>query len=450
MAAKAKEYEFPMLTEKDILTELAEILPPHSASQLSANDLKKPTAVKWQKFYVDILCVVFDLREEQLTMLTFNELSSLPNPELQSDFMVKLRLSKCMSRLLYTCRYTEFKLPDITKPDPTRLRRILSAIVNFCRHREEMITKSHEIEKEERDALSQCNNIKQKIEETRSWLNTKASEKVEKSKVVTEKKRLIGATEIEINALNESTAEINGEIQRLKLKASETQKSNANEKLRVANLGEEIENLNKNIVPSPQKLHGEIEEQKRKFEVCSTDLVHLQTNLEEANQIATQVKETKECLFRVTSPIRKIQQSVKICEEAESQVKQMNENINYKKDEYNANADKLQQLDRVEANKTERAMKMEMAHSNKFRSIDRERTEIEKEKALLEKKLEGSDAALLTSRAPLLEIQQKQYQEQKVFDDRMMTARQKFDKVRAGLRDFNEREIRRFDIGGED
>ena len=55
-----------------------------------------------------------------------------------------------------------------------------------------------------------------------------------------------------------------------------------------------------------------------------------------------QVKETKECLFRVTSPIRKIQQSVKICEEAESQVKQMNENINYKKDEYNANADKLQ------------------------------------------------------------------------------------------------------------
>ena len=64
--------------------------------------------------------------------------------------------------------------------------------------------------REERDALSQCNNIKQKIEETRSWLNTKASEKVEKSKVVTEKKRLIGATEIEINALNESTAEING------------------------------------------------------------------------------------------------------------------------------------------------------------------------------------------------------------------------------------------------
>ena len=59
---KAKEYDFPILSDPEILNELAEILPPHSAAQLSINDLKKPTAAKWQQFYVDILCVVFDLR----------------------------------------------------------------------------------------------------------------------------------------------------------------------------------------------------------------------------------------------------------------------------------------------------------------------------------------------------------------------------------------------------
>ena len=42
------------------------------------------------------------------------------------------------------------------------------------------------------------------------------------------------------------------ETYRLKLRVSETQKANANDKLQVANLTEEIENLNKNIVPSPQ------------------------------------------------------------------------------------------------------------------------------------------------------------------------------------------------------
>ena len=55
--------------------------------------------------------------------------------------------------------------------------------------------------------------------------------------------------------------------------------------------------------------------------------------------------------------------------------------------------------------------------------------------------LEGSQ----TSRAPLLELQQKQYQEQKLYDERMNALREKVDRVRAGLRDFNEREIRRFD-----
>ena len=57
----------------------------------------------------------------------------------------------------------------------------------------------------------------------------------------------------------------------------------------------------------------------------------------------------------------------------------------------------------------------------------------------------GTDEALLTSRAPLLELQQKQYQEQKLYDERMNALREKVDRVRAGLRDFNEREIRRFD-----
>ena len=60
--AKAKEYEFPLLNDSEIVTELSEILPPQSATELSINDLKKPTASKWQKFYIDILCMVFELQ----------------------------------------------------------------------------------------------------------------------------------------------------------------------------------------------------------------------------------------------------------------------------------------------------------------------------------------------------------------------------------------------------
>jgi len=443
--AKAKEYEFPLLNDTEIVTELSEILPPQSATELSINDLKKPTASKWQKFYIDILCMVFELQEEQLTMLSFEEINSLPHPDIQTDFMVYLRLSKCMSRLLYTCRYTEFKLPDITNPNPQRLRQILSAIINFCRHREEMMNKSQEIEKEERDAQSQCNNIAAAIEETRSWINTQITDKMEKTKIVEEKRLAAEACQKEVEELKESVTELDNETYRLKVRAYETQKANANDKLQVANLTEEVENLNKNIVPSPQKLHREIEEQKRKLETVGGELVELEANLEGTNQIATQVKETNECLVRVTSPIRKVQQAVKKCQGLENQVKEMHDSITSKKDEYNNITDKLQQLERLEANKVERATKMELAHSNKTRSIQREKLEIEKEKAALEKKLEGTDEALLTSRAPLLELQQKQYQEQKLYDERMNALREKVDRVRAGLRDFNEREIRRFD-----
>ena len=55
-----------------------------------------------------------------------------------------------------------------------------------------------------------------------------------------------------------------------------------------------------------------------------------------------QVKETNECLVRVTSPIRKVQQAVKKCQGSENQVKEMHDSITSKKDEYNNITDKLQ------------------------------------------------------------------------------------------------------------
>jgi len=443
--AKEKVYEFPLLEDAEIMSELAEILPPKSANQLSISDLKQPNAAKWQQFYIDILCMVFELQEEQLTVLSFAELNVLPNPDIQTEFMVYLRLSKCMSRLLYTCRYTEFKLPDITNPNPQRLRKILSAIINFCRHREEIISKSDEIEKEERDALSRCNHIASAIEETRSWINAKMADKMERSKVVEEKKQAIAACQKEMEELKESQIELDKEIHHLKLKALETQKSNADEKLRIANLREDIENLNKNIVPSPQKLHREIEEQKRKLETVGGELVDLEAKLENTKQIAAQLKEKHEGLTSVTLPLRgKVQEAVKVCQGSQNQVKQLNDVIIAKKDEYATITAKLQQLERLEANKVERAMKMDLAHSTKTRLMEKEKIDVEKEKLTLEKRLEDSNATLLTSQAPLLEIRQKQYQEQKVHEERMTTLGEKVEKVISSLRHLNEREIRRF------
>ena len=60
--AKEKVYEFPLLEDAEIMSELAEILPPKSANQLSISDLKQPNAAKWQQFYIDILCMVFELQ----------------------------------------------------------------------------------------------------------------------------------------------------------------------------------------------------------------------------------------------------------------------------------------------------------------------------------------------------------------------------------------------------
>ena len=94
MAAKAKEYEFPLLNDADILTELAQILPDYSASQLNISDLKKPTAIKWQKFYIDILCVVFHLQVktgDKLDKLNHNYIATFFSIGLLYDLEISRR-----------------------------------------------------------------------------------------------------------------------------------------------------------------------------------------------------------------------------------------------------------------------------------------------------------------------------------------------------------------------
>jgi hypothetical protein len=85
------QYDFPILNQEEILRELKEILPPNSAFTLSAADLKKPTPQKWQQFYIDILCEVFDL---QVSFYHFSGAGSLVYMFLKEKALLLFTLEK--------------------------------------------------------------------------------------------------------------------------------------------------------------------------------------------------------------------------------------------------------------------------------------------------------------------------------------------------------------------
>jgi TolA-binding protein len=76
-----------------------------------------------------------------------------------------------------------------------------------------------------------------------------------------------------------------------KMRVAELTKANSDHKVRAATLSEQVDNLNRNIVPSPQKLQQEIQEQKNRLVTEQHDKENVRATIEETTQIAAQVRE---------------------------------------------------------------------------------------------------------------------------------------------------------------
>eukprot|EP00966_Prymnesium_polylepis_P246852 5708756-Prymnesium_polylepis.1 len=80
-------------------------------------------------------------------------MSELEFPELHDESVSTMAFLRACQRLLSTCGISDFTLTDLTKPEYKRLRRNISAVINFAKFREERLTRYVEFT-QETDALA--------------------------------------------------------------------------------------------------------------------------------------------------------------------------------------------------------------------------------------------------------------------------------------------------------
>ena len=96
--------------------------------------------------------LIFHKYEQKLTLcwgLTPQTLSTIPtrittkqqtlsHPSIYNDALPEAKFFCLFSKLLRTCGYNEFGFKDLAAPQAKRLRRQLSALINFLKYREDM------------------------------------------------------------------------------------------------------------------------------------------------------------------------------------------------------------------------------------------------------------------------------------------------------------------------
>lgn len=253
------KYVYPRMPRSEIVSILANA----QIVEISENDLLKPNTEFISELYVRILIFVDFLNEEDHGQVEFDALEQLENPDLHVDSakIVKLcnRMKEVMASLECPKRFT---LKDLIKPDTDRTELFISALLNYCVHKDAKM-----------ELLSSMFNELTLLREQRQEWEDKITElNAEIAKYNEARERdlpLVQAVDVKVKELHQTIAGLNNHqaslrasLRKLKEKNGELDGKISCAEFALVQCVQENANLRSKVVQSPEKLQRTLEEKK--------------------------------------------------------------------------------------------------------------------------------------------------------------------------------------------
>ena len=122
---------FPELKNNDILECMKEIEIP-----CSLEDILHPTPNRIMAIYQHFLDT---LMSHKSVLPSFNQMGGIENQELMSDSITLIGFYKVLNTLFSRVGVQQFGISDLLKPSSPRVSHIFSAVINFCKFREDRL-----------------------------------------------------------------------------------------------------------------------------------------------------------------------------------------------------------------------------------------------------------------------------------------------------------------------
>lgn len=126
------QLSFPLLTKPEMMECLHEL-----GIDVIETDLTQPASGKVELIYSKLIEILLDQGPEERAQPVFYASDQLEYNELHEQSIPRVSFVHSCQRLLNTCGVHDFNMDDLTKPEKQRLRRNLSAVINFAKFRQE-------------------------------------------------------------------------------------------------------------------------------------------------------------------------------------------------------------------------------------------------------------------------------------------------------------------------
>ncbi|CAK4079691.1 unnamed protein product [Aphanomyces euteiches] len=246
-------YSFPVLKMSEIFQFMRETKVPVSEEDIKNCD---PAAVR--RIFEVFLDVILGVGKDDMSQPALSGLSALQHPNLHEESIPELAFLRTTKKMMDACGVHDFKWQDILRPNPKRLRRQLSAMINFSKFKQERKDHFDQFRKRTDDALK----AKQLAEEENAALRRKLEELKAKREAEAPAIQAVNdeCTELEgkINVLNERQSILRHEMRTLKGRAEQLRDDLASQQMVNMDAKKTIESMQAKIVNSPARFKSEI------------------------------------------------------------------------------------------------------------------------------------------------------------------------------------------------
>jgi kinetochore protein Nuf2 len=311
-------YSFPILPVKDVVSGLIEFgFGPVSQDQLLKSN--PDTVSHIYRCFAQYMTQVHCWNDTEQPV--FCGLDVLENVELHRESAGNVNFVTKIQKIMQAAGAHDFSSKDIFRPNPQRTIKFLSALINFCRYREDKLLSVSQ-------SMMECEEEAEKellIAERKTELEGELA-KIEAERQ--SKQPLIQALEAEIKelqqnilALNKQQSDLQAEVRTLKEKINEYNNKISNADFLLLQKTQEGSQLRSQVVQSPDKLKKNLEEKR-------SHRAELGINVETAMESFQKWNATVEAYSKVHKKVTKslalvqaLQEQLNSCKTVEKDVK---------------------------------------------------------------------------------------------------------------------------------
>ena len=263
MATQQQKFSFPLLKPPDILQCLYELEIRMSEEELNQCDKHRESV---RRVFEQLMEMCIGVTKEELAQPAFAGLQSLNYPELHEDSVSELAHFRAIHRVMEACGVHDFSVMDMLAPNHKRLKRQLSAVINFAKFREERIGLYAQLCAARDERLDTLQRTKNEAAELSARLATAKERANEDNAEIDALERENGGLEAEIERMNAQQLAMRDEAAALKQRSGELKAAIGAADAAQRDAEARRETLASQVVSSPARVRGEMAEAARALE----------------------------------------------------------------------------------------------------------------------------------------------------------------------------------------